>query len=655
MLALMNVESLTLGLVLFGGLWLVFFGISGIRGHWPHAVFLGLLVAAATAVVSAAGRNLRPDPEPAVRGRPIKMPADGYVTSTTCHACHADQYASWHASYHRIMTQVATSDSVVGDFENIEPRLAETLFRRGDDFFVRFHGPDGLSPVPRRIELTTGSHHYQAYWFSIGQGRRLKLVPAVYLLNERQWIPRDAAFLTPPDTSAATLRGEWNANCIKCHTTHGQPRLTDPAASSDDAHLDTHVAEFGISCEACHGPAEDHVRANFNPVRRYRQRSSDEGDFTIVQPERLNHRRAADVCGQCHSVFEFPNDEAILGYTRDGFAYRPGDVLDDSRVIVRPAVNANLPVLKEKLQSDPDFLKERFWPDGMVRVSGREYNGLIESPCYQRGELSCLSCHEMHKHVDDPRSLKEWANDQLKPGMETNQACLQCHKQFAEDIEAHTRHAATSSGSLCYNCHMPHTTYGLLKAIRSHQIDSPSVESSLATGRPNACNLCHLDKTLAWTAGHLTEWYDSPTPQLDRDEETVAASLLWALRGDAGQRALVAWSMGWDVAQEASGTQWLAPFLAELLNDPYDAVRFIAYRSLRMVPGFAEFAFDFMSSPDGRLAARQEVLQTWKGRRDSRDRGGGAEILLDADGLHRQEMIDSLLRDRDMRPVNLAE
>ena len=47
---------------------------------------------------------------------------------------------------------------------------------------------------------------------------------------------------------------------------------------------------------------------------------------------------------------------------------------------------------------------------------------------------------------------------------------------------------------------MPYTTYGLLKTIRSHT-DQQSVgrRRRVETGRPNACNLCHLDKTLAWT------------------------------------------------------------------------------------------------------------------------------------------------------------
>ena len=51
---------------------------------------------------------------------------------------------------------------------------------------------------------------------------------------------------------------------------------------------------------------------------------------------------------------------------------------------------------------------------------------------------------------------------QLRPRMEGNQACVQCHTAFEAKLEEHTHHRAMSTGSLCYNCHLPHTTYGLL-------------------------------------------------------------------------------------------------------------------------------------------------------------------------------------------------
>lgn len=651
----MAAETLVIALVLFAGLWMLVFGVEGASGRRGNVVALGLVSAAVATALTILGNDWRPIPEREVRGRPIKVAKDGYVTSNTCRACHPGEYASWHASYHRTMTQVATEASVAGDFENLDPRLRDHLVRHGTEFFVRFGGPNDLLAREHRIVMTTGSHHYQAYWYEAGQGRRLQLVPAVYLIDQQRWIPRDAAFLTPPQTSAATLIGEWNANCIKCHSVHGQPRVSDPMARSTDVRLDTHVAEFGIACEACHGPADAHVSANVDPVGRYRHHWSDEADSTVIQPERLDHRQSSAVCGQCHSIFELPDNEAILKYAQEGFDYRPGGDLNQTRLVVRPHVNGDSATMREILDANPEYYAQRYWSDGMVRVSGREYNGLIESPCYQRGEMSCLSCHEMHKSADDPRPLKEWANDQLKPAMETNQACLQCHDEFAEHIEDHTHHAAESTGSLCYNCHMPYTTYGLLKAIRSHQIDSPSVQNTLATGRPNACNLCHLNETLSWTADHLTRWYDMPAVEVDDDERSVAASLLWILRGNAGQRALVAWNMGWNSAQEASESSWIPPYLALLLDDPYDAVRFIAYRSLRSLPGFAAFEFDFMSPLPDRAAAKQRALELWQHRRGAKPVNEGSKILLHDDGSMRQTEIERLLNKRDTHPVNLAE
>jgi formate-dependent nitrite reductase cytochrome c552 subunit len=88
-------------------------------------------------------------------------------------------------------------------------------------------------------------------------------------------------------------------------------------------------------------------------------------------------------------------------------------------------------------------------------------------------------------------------DDQLKPGMLGSAACTQCHGEarFTTRIGEHTFHKVDSSGSECLNCHMPHTTYALLKGIRSHQIESPRVRASARYGVPNACNLCHLDRT----------------------------------------------------------------------------------------------------------------------------------------------------------------
>src|SRR5262245_55986525 len=43
----------------------------------------------------------------------------GYVGSKACRSCHKDQFASWHRSYHRTLTQIAAPDTVQADFHNV--------------------------------------------------------------------------------------------------------------------------------------------------------------------------------------------------------------------------------------------------------------------------------------------------------------------------------------------------------------------------------------------------------------------------------------------------------------------------------------------------------------------------------------------------------
>ena len=338
-----------------------------------------------------------------------------------------------------------------------------------------------------------------------------------------------------------------------------------------------------------HGPADEHVRTNADPRRRYSLHLTKTADASIVHPARLDPRRSAQVCGQCHSFWEFEDQAAERAANARGLPYRPGDDLRQTRFIVQPTVNANSTIMQRFLLDDPGFIRDIFWSDGMVRATGREYNALLESPCYKnakddRRTLTCASCHSMHQTADDRRVVAEWADDQLKPSARDsgNAACLQCHA----DAAAHTHHRAESTGSLCMNCHMPYTTYGLLKTVRSHQIGNPSVKATLDTGRPNACNLCHLDTTLAWAAEYLEQWYRIPKPALDADQQSVAASVLTLLKGDAGQRAIVAQSLGWAPAQQVSGTGWMAPYLALVQQDAYDAVRHIATRSRATLPPF---------------------------------------------------------------------
>jgi hypothetical protein len=50
---------------------------------------------------------------------------------------------------------------------------------------------------------------------------------------------------------------------------------------------------------------------------------------------------------------------------------------------------------------------------------------------------------------------------------------------------------------------MPRIVHGFDAINRTHRISSPSDPGILATGMANACNLCHLDRSLAWTRDQL--------------------------------------------------------------------------------------------------------------------------------------------------------
>lgn len=143
---------------------------------------------------------------------------------------------------------------------------------------------------------------------------------------------------------------------------------------------------------------------------------------------------------------------------------------------------------------------------------------------------------------------------------------------------------------------MPHTTYGLLGAVRTHRVTVQDVRETVATGRPNACNLCHLDQPLEWTASKLSAWYgQSKWQDLDRENASVAVGVVGILRGDAAQRALVAWAMGRPEAHAAAGSAWMAPYLSIYLDDPYSAVRYIAAEALAGIPNFGPLDFDYIA------------------------------------------------------------
>ena len=585
------------------------------------------------------------------RLEPLTAPDNNYTSSQTCRACHPSEYRSWHNSYHRTMTQLAKPGAILAKWHGSKLPLGKSqllLEEKHGEFWVTTIDEDGTTQNRKRISMTTGSHHLQVYWTADTKGNTQHPFPYGWLIADRKWAPVEDTFLHDPNRPIGGA--SWNDSCIKCHSVAGRP-----APDSRTRTYHTETAELGIACEACHGPAGEHIAHYQNPAKRYLAHMGNDTPHGILNPSgEFDHRLSTQVCGQCHAYQYTPNK---MDWLKNGPRFLPGNPLKANTTVVhassfagtQPAQGQNAKSFLSK-HGHPhpgnEWLKDRFWPDGMVRVTGREYNGLLDTPCHQRGKMSCLSCHSMHGYHDN--------NDQLAPRMDSNDACFQCHGDLRNNLTEHTHHDVNSTGSRCYNCHMPHTTYGLLGAIRSHQIDSPNVTTQLNTGRPNACNLCHLDRTLGWTSNHLAEWYGHPEMQLDNDEKSISSILKMLLQGDAGQRAIAAWHMGWKPARSTSGSDWQTPWLISTMDDPYAAVRHIAHKALKAHPYLSDMPFDY-TAPLAKRAGQIDAIRRRWATAGPFVKAPPAELLLDVRGHPLEDAAKRLTTQRDNRPMTLQE
>jgi len=232
------------------------------------------------------------------------------------------------------------------------------------------------------------------------------------------------------------------------------------------------VSEWNVGCEKCHGPGSAHMRQP--------------SQATIVNPARLNTIQATNVCLQCHSQGQ-PLHNPINGKYYDWpVGYQVGMDL------------SNYWKLEEHKLGEQTFTH---FADGTAHKNRMQGNDFVQSAMYTHG-VSCNSCHDVHGTENNA--------DLLKPA---NAMCLECHGPNSPNgphqatVEAHTHHPAGSLGNECVSCHMPKIEPEIADVnVRSHtfRFVPPSETASLKI--PNACNVCHTDKSTQWAGDALKTW-----------------------------------------------------------------------------------------------------------------------------------------------------
>ncbi|MCA1780252.1 MAG: hypothetical protein LC637_12985 [Xanthomonadaceae bacterium] len=517
---------------------------------------------------------------------PARIDGAEYVGSEHCHGCHRGRFASWHRTFHRSMTREAGPDTVQGRFDGqavTQWGITVRPVRQGDRYYFEyFDAPGGRLLQRQRVERTVGSNRYQQYLTgdSDGGGNYYRL-HLLWHNQDQRWVHTNAAFLGPDEQHFDSHITVWNNNCIFCHNTGPEPNVTnydemlkragagEPVDPRFDSEFDSSVAELGIACESCHGPASLHIERHANVLTRLWYTLTGKTDDSIVSPQDLERDAATQVCGQCHAQRLPKSVDIMRRFLDDGPVYRPGGDLFESVDLVWP--ESRLPVATPV---ETDF-ELRFWDDRTPRLTAYEYQGLLQSKCHSDGELTCMNCHSMHD--GDPRGMLTDANRGERP-------CLECHQPIAADIELHTRHAPASAGSACQACHMPEVVYGVMEIHRSHRIEVPDPAADAAANRPNACTLCHVDRSLTWAeeqAAVLWERMPAKVTLHGGLDTALPDGVTRLFGGDPVERAVTAVAIGRTIerGQIDQPEQWRGILLAAL-DDDYPAVRRFAWRSL---------------------------------------------------------------------------
>lgn len=544
-----------------------------------------------------------------------------YAGPEACKNCHQQQYGTWSKHPHRWMNALVKNATIRGDFN--DQRISYlggevTFYKAADQYRMRLERGD----VRREfvVEQSIGSRYFQYY-----VGRQLKgpepsdhplyseahVLPLGYWIDRQEWVPtvhvghepsegerHDPFALRPPHPRdfgdyADQTTDLYRSQCNFCHTTFAigdmflrfQPTLGRhiptqldlsladyvqsarpnmwPAGQTsadmpDEGFADIlrefarfeakdHAVTLGVSCEACHLGAKEHAEGKLQ-----RPRFFPNGPEVVVRSQTSEydtgrtHDNVNWACGRCHA----------------------GD---------RPQ-----------------------YANGIATWNSTEYTDAMRGSCYS--QLTCIRCHNPHEAIGH-----EWSHTPAQD----DAVCLSCHQKFEPDQArtAHTHHPLNHEGSRCMNCHMPRINEGLQEVVRTHTIFSPTNRPMIESNQMNACNQCHVDKSIDWTLAHLRDWY----------RKTYRETQINAHYADRSQPAAIGWLKGDNeavrlVAADAltrAEARWALPDLIGALDDPFVLNRqFVRIGLERMLKvKLSDFGYRFYQTREERVGPLRKLRE----------------------------------------------
>ena len=437
------------------------------------------------------------------------VPADKqatYVGSDACIECHKEYYDEWKGSHHDLAMDLATSETVLGDFKDVEFEhfgIKSRLFRQDGKYMAHTEGPDGKM-ADFEVKYVFGLTPLQQYMVEFDRSAdmpddevaRLQVLRITWDTERKEWF-----YLMPPDVDEKLapedelhwtgIAQRWNNMCADCHSTNLRKNFNAKAKA-----YHTTFSEIDVGCETCHGPGSLHVDLA-NSKSLFWDRKLGFGLPSLKEDAQTQ----IHACAPCHS-------RRRLVYPD----FRPGEDYYD--------YFANELLLRDTYHADGQILDEVY-----------VYSSFTQSKMYHKG-IRCTDCHNPH-------------TARLK--YEDNAVCTSCHQHPAGkyDGPAHHFHKPESTGALCAECHMPQTTYMAVDPRRDHSLRIPQPELSVQLGTPNACTRCHLQKEI--DEGKLPEF-------AERDD--LKQYLDWVLAARDGDQSVKGVLRRIDAEMEEACDEW---------------------------------------------------------------------------------------------------
>jgi tetratricopeptide (TPR) repeat protein len=384
----------------------------------------------------------------------VQVYENEFVGSESCRECHENFYKLWSPSHHGKAMEPINLQYIKG--ENLPE--SEVFSLEGKTYQINFQDSlmymlekGGDAENKFEVVWALGGKNVSYYLTPMENGK-LQTIPLAYDHNRETWYnnPESAVRHFPDGNMPADEALPWkdrmytfNTSCYSCHISQLQNNFDLGADSYNST-----WKEPGINCETCHGPSSEHVRIFQNA----KEGESFE-DIGLIVTKTFTQDQHNASCAPCHAKMRPITP-----------SYMPGDRYFD---------NYDLTTLENN----------DFYPDGRDLGENYTFTQWRQNQCVINSKLHCVTCHTSSGR----NRFEENPND----------ACISCHEERKVNLTQHTGHKIDGEGSLCVNCHMPKTEFG--RMIRSeHSFRPPMPEGTIKFGSPNACNICHTDKSPEW-------------------------------------------------------------------------------------------------------------------------------------------------------------